>query len=253
MLRSRANPGKRFQTVAKGGVSRFLGLVLSGCALLSANPGAAAEAGAGVAVNLALQSNQMFRGETISQDDPGAMAAISMDLPGGVYAGADVALAAGGRPLRMTMNSQYLGVATRTGRTSIEIGVIHRHYRDNFDTDYNKDYFEGYIGFKRGKTRLRLYASPDYYFDGRTSYYAELQTHFFSAGKWSLDGHGGITAVPQDPGSTKSFPRIYEDWSVTAGREVNGFGVSFGVASSNYPVVGPSGKLRFHATISRAF
>jgi uncharacterized protein (TIGR02001 family) len=217
-----------------------------------ASPAAASQE-AGFAVDLALQSNQMFRGETISQDDPGAMAAISLDLPGGVYAGADVAAAAGGRPLRMTMNSQYAGVATRSGRTSIEIGVIHRHYRDNSDTDYRNDYFEGYVGLKRGKTRLRFYASPDYFFDGRMSYYAELQTRLATVGKWSVDGHVGLTAVPQDAGSTKSFPRIYEDWSLSAGREVKGFGLSVGVASTNYPVVGPSGKLRFHATLSRAF
>ena len=71
--------------------------------------------------------------------------------------------------------------------------------------------------------------------------------------KWSLQGHGGLSAIPQDPGATTRFPRVYEDWSLTLGREVRSFNIGLGVASSNYPVIGASGHARISATIGRAF
>ena len=141
----------------------------------------------------------------------------------------------------------------RKGRTSVEFGVIHRKYRDNVDTGYKPDFVEGFIGISHRKTKLRVYASPNYMRDGRASYYAEVETKLLSVGNWSLQGHGGLTVVPQDLGATTKTMRYYEDWSLSIGREVKGFNISFSLSSSNYPVVSASGKMRFSATVSRTF
>ena len=207
----------------------------------------------GIGGSIALQSNQMFRGESISRDAPGFSAAVAVDGLAGLYAGADVAVALVGGDPQVTMNSQYAGLARRSGTVSFEVGAVHRHYRDNVDTDYNRDFFEGYAGLSRGATRLRLFVSPDYLRDGRTTYYLELESRLLRIGKWSLQGHGGLSLIPQAPGSTASMPRAYEDWSLTLGRDVRGFNLGFGLASSNYPVIGASGEARFSATVRRVF
>ena len=204
--------------------------------------------------SFSLQSNQTFRGESISLDDPGASLAVAIDGPGGLFVGGDISVAAGTSDrLRITAHSQYAGVAVRKGRTSLEFGVIHRKYRENVDVDYRNDFIEGFVGVSRGNTKVRIYASPNYMRDGRTSYYAEADTKLLSVGKWSLQGHGGITVVPQDAGAPTGTMRFYEDWSLSLGREVRGFNLSFSLASSNYPVVSASGKVRLSAVISRAF
>jgi len=204
--------------------------------------------------SLSLQSNQTFRGESISRDDPGASLAVAIDGPGGLFAGGDASVAAGrSSRFRLTAHSEYAGIALRKGRTSVEFGVIHRKYRDNVDTDYRNDFVEGFVGVSRGKTRVRFYASPNYMRDNRASFYAEADTKLLQVGKWSLQGHGGITAVPQDKGAPSNRMRFYEDWSLSLGREVKGFNISINMTSNNYPVISASGKVRVSAVISRAF
>jgi hypothetical protein len=77
-------------------------------------------------------------------------------------------------------------------------------------------------------------------------------------GQWSLNGHGGVTAIPADHGDTGM--RFYCDWSLQANRALGGFALGLGIAATNYPVFGPdkgSGFLqnspRIFASISRAF
>jgi hypothetical protein len=68
-----------------------------------------------------------------------------------------------------------------------------------------------------------------------------------------LEGHGGIWLIPRDRDSDRGGLVSYEEWSLRAGRPLGPFAVLLGLAASNYPVFGPSGKIRFAAAISRAF
>lgn len=206
-----------------------------------------------VAANVTIQSNQMFRGETISADDPGLTVAASVDLPHGFYAGADASIAAGNRGLRVTASNQYIGISKRIGETSVDMGVVHREYGPIFDTAYRRSFNEIFAGVTLRKLQLRAFLSPDYLVDGRNTYYIEANARILSAGDWGLDGHAGLALIPHDLGDPRTGLIAYRDWSLNASRPVGKFKLNLGVAATNYPVFGSSGKARVSASISRSF
>ncbi len=214
-----------------------------------------------VAANVMLESNALFRGETISLDDPAVSVELSADHSSGLFAGASVSVAAGGRDPRMVANTQYAGFATRSGQTTLEIGAIHRNYGSTYIADdaYRGNYFEGFVGVARKNFKLRLYVSPDYLVDGRTTYYGEVSAHLLKKGEWSLNGRGGLSVIPQDIG-TPGGMRFYYDWRLAASRPVGKFTASLGIAGTNYPIFGVSkgegffsNSPKVFASMSRAF
>jgi uncharacterized protein (TIGR02001 family) len=202
---------------------------------------------------LTIASNEIFRGETITDDDPVAKAEVSIDHASGLFAGASVSLSGGRHDPRVIANTQYGGFSRRSGETSLEIGVIHRHYQAGsmFDEAYRNDYVEAYAGIARRNLRMRVYVSPNYLKDGRTSYYGEVNGRMLRSGKWSLQGHVGLSVVPPDPGNTAM--RYYYDWSVQASRPIGRINVSLGVAGTNYPVFSESKGVGFFSNRPKAF
>jgi uncharacterized protein (TIGR02001 family) len=232
----------------------------TGLALASALV-AASPARAQLSATVALESNAMFRGETISENDPAASLEVTLDHDSGLFAGASVIVAAGDQSPRIVSNTQYGGFAGRAGEITYEIGAIHRNYGSATmaDTSYRGDYYEGFVGVSRKDVRLRLYVSPDYLVDGRTSYYGEVNAQLLKRGKWTFRGHGGISAIPQDIGTPGGL-RIYYDWSLSASRPLGDFNANLGIAGSNYPIFLPrngvgffSDSPKFYASISRTF
>jgi len=206
-----------------------------------------------VAANVTLASNQLFRGETISADDPGVTLAVSADLRQGIFAGADASFAAGSEEPRLTAANFYGGMAVRLGRASLEVGAIHREYGPVYDDAYRRRYTEIFAGISVSRFKLRAYLSPDYLVDGRNTYYVELNARLATVRGWTLEGHGGVSLIPHDLGDPDTSLISFEDWSLRASRAVGPFTLGLGVAGTNYPVFGPSGKMRFTAQISRAF
>lgn len=206
-----------------------------------------------MAGGISLQSNQMFRGETISEDDPGISLALSVDDRSGLFAGADVEFAAGAKEPRFTASNQYAGYALRKGKVSLEAGVIHRNYASIYDEAYTRGFFEIYAGATIGKLHLRGYVSPDYMVDGRTSYYLEANARLATVAGWRIDGHAGLSLIPRDLDDPKGGLADFEDWSLQASHSLGKFNLSLGLAATNYPVFGPSGKVRATAVLSRSF
>lgn len=206
-----------------------------------------------VAGNIAVTSNEVFRGETVTGDAPAVSAGVSLDGPGGFFAGASATLAVrDGHPL-LAAATEYVGYALRRSDISMELGVIHRHYARLVDVGYRRGFFEGYAGLSRRNVKLRVYVSPDYLRDGRASYYAEINALLLKAGSWSLDGHAGLSLIPQDIGSASGGVRNYEDWRLQVSRPLGRLFLSAGVAGTNYPVYDASGKPRVYTSASIAF
>lgn len=233
---------------------------LIACALLLSSLAMAAPAQAQVSANVTLATSNMFRGESTSDDDATASLEVSYDHPSGLFVGASVTAAFGEHDPHINGSNQYVGYAVRRGETSLEIGMIHRDYDSTslFDDAYSPHYFEGFIGITRRSVRLRLYVSPDYLRDGRTTYYGEVNGRLLKLGKWSLNGHAGLSVIPPDPGDVGT--RYYHDLSLQANRSLGKFSLGIGIAETNYPVFGPDdgpaffqNKPRVFASISRAF
>ncbi len=230
------------------GSGRRLLYLLPALAGLAATPAAAQVAG-----NVSLASADMFRGETLSGNDPALSVAVNIDHSSGLFAGASITAAAGDRDPRITSATQYAGYALRKGETSLEVGVIHRDYGEMFDPAYRKHYFEGFVGVSHRSIRARIYVSPDYLQDGRTTYYGEVNVKLLQAGKWSLNAHAGLSLIPADLDAEDQGMQDYEDWSVQISRPVGKFSVSLGVSGTNYPVFSENGRAKVFAVISRSF
>jgi uncharacterized protein (TIGR02001 family) len=233
---------------------------LIACVLLLSSQALAPQAQAQVSANVSLATSNVFRGESTSGDDPAASLEVSYDHPSGLFVGASVAAAFGEHDPHFNGSTQYAGYALRRGETSLEIGVIHRDYDSSslFDDAYSPHYFEGFVGVTRRSVRLRLYVSPDYLRDGRTTYYGELNGRLLKLGKWSINGHSGLSVIPPELGETGT--RYYHDLSLQANRSYGKFALGIGVAETNYPVFAPDegpglfqNKPRVFASISRAF
>ena len=195
----------------------------------------------------------MFRGESVSGDDPVLSAGISLDARHGLFAGASASVAAGKGQPRFNALVQYAGVALRRGEVSGELGLIHRSYDQVVDTGYRRDYFEGFAGVGYHAVRARIYVSPDYLVDGRASYYGEVNARIWSTGKWLLEGHSGLSLLPHDLSSGRHGLRNYQDWRLQLSRPLGAYFVSAAIAATNYPVYSPSGKASVTVSVSRAF
>ncbi|MCB2079330.1 MAG: TorF family putative porin [Novosphingobium sp.] len=192
----------------------------------------ASAANAQVAANVTLASNDVYRGRSLSADDPALTVAVGLDDQSGFYAGGSVTLAAGEMDFRASSSAQYAGYAWRTGRTSFEVGAIHRHHSDSLDQEYSKDYFEGYFGVSHGKTSMRLYLSPDYIPGDRVSAYVSLDTELARIDDWSLAGHAGLALKPTRDEASRSY-HAEVDWSLSAGRAFGEYNMSVGISDSS--------------------
>lgn len=201
---------------------------------------------------MAVTTNEIFRGQSTSGDDPAAALAVSYDHPSGLFAGGSLSLAVDGDGPRLASSTQYAGYAIRRGKTSLEVGAVHRDYRRVYDRAYHPDYVEFFAGVTRRRTNIRLFASPDYSRRGGTNFYGEINTALVDVEKWSVNGHLGLSFLPRHGGGYSSL-RAHPDWKVDASRAVGPFFLAVGAAGTSYPVTAPTGQTRLFASVSRAF
>lgn len=235
------------RAVDAGRISRFT----VACALATIAFPALARAEPSAAITLT--TSETFRGESTAGDDPALVLSANVDSDAGFFAGATASIAAGERDPRVAASSQYAGYALRDGETSFELAVVHRDYHDMTDEAYRRHYFEAFAGVARGSMKLRVYVSPDYLVDGRTTYYVEASARIARIEQWSLGVRGGLSLIPPDEGTGRSGLVDYEDWSVTLSRPVGKASLTLGVTGTNYPVIGRDGSARAFASLGFTF
>jgi len=214
---------------------------------------AASPADAQLAGSVSLQSNVLFRGETVSSDDPGVVVGVNYDGPAGVYFGGSVTMAAGASEPHIATADQYAGYALRSGRTTVDLGVIHRSYDRVVDEDYSRGFFEGYVGLTHRNVRARLYVSPDYLREGLASYYAEVNATLLRQGRVTVEGHAGLSLIPveQDDGHHRLV--TFDDWRLQASYPAGRISLSGGIAGTNYPVYSERGRVRGFVSATLGF
>jgi uncharacterized protein (TIGR02001 family) len=213
----------------------------------------AAPARAQFAGSLTASSSEMFRGETISGADPALSAGVSFDTQSGFFVGASATLALDPNSPRVSAMVQYAGFAKRRGPVTLELGLIHRSYHTIVDTEYQREFFEGFVGAAVGGVRARFYTSPDYLRDGRATYYVEVNAPLLRHDKWQLEGHAGLSLIPYEKETRRSGLRNYRDWRLTLSRPVGPLYLSLGVNGSNYPVYSDTGRGRVFGSVAYAF
>ena len=220
-------------------------------AALALLPGSAAQAQ--FSGSVALASNEMFRGDTVSANAPTASLSLSLDDDSGLFAGGAASVAATAGDPRIVAANQYVGYAKRFGQLSLEGGLIHRSYARVVDTEYRRGFFEAYVGFTHKSLKGRVYVSPDYRRDGRTSAYAELNARLLALGRWNLEGHAGLSMIAQPDGIGRAPLRPFADWRLQLGRPIGPFFLTMGAAATAYPVYSSRGLTRAFVSFSHAF
>lgn len=142
-----------------------------------------------------LESDQRFRGVSLSDGEPSARVTLLYDHADGAYAGLSASRYrfADDQPRATVMGyAGYSSAATATARW--EAGLTWTAIEQYADDYRPYDYGEVYAGLLGEWWSLRLYASP-HYFGGEQSLYAEANANWPLLDDWRLALHiGGLNA-----------------------------------------------------------
>jgi uncharacterized protein (TIGR02001 family) len=163
-------------------------------------------------------SDQRFRGFSLSEDRPVAIADIDYDDPSGFYVDASGSLLFRRGPTPAPLGAQLIGGYAKRLRsgTTIDFGVTHSSYSHYSNGAHSQSYSEVYAGISRGILSSRIFVSPHYFTSGRWTAYGELNASFSPAAKWSIDAHLGMLTVLRTPSSQPYRSNL--DWRLGVSR-----------------------------------
>jgi uncharacterized protein (TIGR02001 family) len=149
-----------------------------------------------VAVNIAAQSDDRFRGVSLSDGQPTLSLSVSYDHESGLYGGLTAVAVATERSGPQALGYvAYLGYAHRLDPTaSWDVGVTNSDVSVYVHRKYSYNYTELYAGFTKGSISLHLYYSPNYFFEDTSTLYVDLDGAFHPIKAWRLFGHLGVLA-----------------------------------------------------------
>lgn len=196
-------------------VCSSLGLAMLWCV----TPAAAQLAG-----SVSIQSDDRFRGRSLSEGRPVATLDLSYDTAAGFYLGGEVTAVAtrheGARVLGFQENAGYAW-KTKAGPV-IDLGVANASYTEYFSGGYSADYTELYAGLITGPIASHIHFSPNYFRHGVSTVYLETDGVARIASRWRLNGHVGALVQTGGP-STSMARRSHYDWRVGIAHQIGRF------------------------------
>lgn len=195
-----------------------------------------ATAHAEIGASLTLQSDDRFRGSSISGGRPAATANLSYDDVAGPYLGASVTLAAAhDRAARFSSTTQYAGYALRlSSGVALDAGIVNRIYSRRFDVEYDHRFSELYLGLVGRRGAARLSFAP---MSGGNTIYAEGDTTLIDRTRWSLGAHLGLL-FPHYRG-WRTDPPAQLDWRLMLATHLGRFAVAAGYLGAAHRREGP--------------
>lgn len=184
--------------------------------ICSASPAAAQLAG-----SISVDSDQRFRGFSLSDGRPTATLAASYDDQSGLYANADV-MAVDRRHDGVGLLGYQVngGFARRlSGILSVDGGIVRSEisYPYHGRTVWDR-YTEAYVGATLRNISARVSYSPHYYRSGFSTIYAELEGGFRPADNWRVSAHVGALGYLSAPYYASNAARY--DWRVSVSRQI---------------------------------
>lgn len=180
---------------------------------------------------LSVQSNEMFRGRSISAGRPTANLALSYDAASGAYAGAAAsAVFTPNRGMQPLAVQEYAGFARRiAGSTSFDLGIANTNYSEHWSGARAAGYTEAYAGIASARLSARVHFSPNYLRAGWRAVYVGVDYLIASTDRWAVGVHGGAllwVAGGRPPGARFA----HYDWEVSAARRIGRFQLRAGWA-----------------------
>ena len=182
----------------------------------------ATPARAQVGLGLSVASDDVFRGESVSEGRPTASLDLSYDDLSGAYAGTSgTIVATRNSGLQLLRVVAYGGYVRRIGRGwSLDVGIISRNYSRYYGTEYSRRQNEAYVGLVGRTISVRGFVSPDYDGRGHGSIYLDSSALIVRIDGISVDGHIGALFVPANrlPYGVSS---VQADWRLGISRSID--------------------------------
>jgi uncharacterized protein (TIGR02001 family) len=153
----------------------------------------ATSAAAQVSVQAELQSDDRYRGVSLSEGAPALGMTVAYDSPSGLYVGVNGAAGLGREALNYTA---YAGYARRVGDNAWDVGVtgVGAVLRPpgRYAPLYEDVYAEVYAGFSHRNLSVHVYYSPRYIVQDAPTIYVDLDAAIHPAAHWRVFGHAGV-------------------------------------------------------------
>jgi len=138
--------------------------------VLGASPAHAQVSGA-----IAVQNDDRFRGRSVSEGEPVAIASIVYDLDSGVSVGGSVVGTTNGSGVGVSRASGHVGYATSIGRNiAVDGGVVVQTYTDRYSSGQSQTFAEVFGGVTWKQFALHASYSPSYLDAGLETLYIEV-------------------------------------------------------------------------------
>jgi uncharacterized protein (TIGR02001 family) len=185
-----------------------------GLLAISAQP-ACAQVSASISVN----SEDRFRGQSVSNGHPVVVANLSYDDASGVYVGAAGSVALTPSSLELVNVQANLGYVwqLKSGPT-LDFGVVRSDYTEYSGGGYAAHYTEVYAGLLTRHLALHMHLSPDYLVPDRVTLYGDIDAATEIAPNLQLNGHAGLLTRLSGPSFHDSHDVQY-DWRVGLARQ----------------------------------
>ncbi len=200
---------------------------LMGAALVvGASIAGVSTAHAEVSANLSFTTDYVFRGVSLSGEDPAIQGSFDWSNDS-FYAGAwGSSLGSAGSSMELDL---YAGYTPTTGPVKWDLGVIGYFYPGADDDGAEFDYYEGMVGAKINPTEAltlgaALYYSPENFGHTGDALYYELNAEYAFNDAWKVSGAFGNQSIDDvdGPGGTHQDDD-YNTWNVGGTYALQGF------------------------------
>lgn len=184
-------PRRRAAHRGLGRLAPALGLAAGLCLVASAQ--------AQTSLSAAVDSDDRFRGFSLSGERPTLSINLNYDDASGVYAGLSGLAVATARMGPQWLGSvAYVGYSARRdgGRFALDVGLSNTNVNNYSFGRHAYDYMEVYGGVITDHLAAHAYVSPNYDGQAERTLYTDLDAAFRPAPQWRLFGHvGALTPI----------------------------------------------------------
>ena len=170
---------------------------------------AAAPARGQIGASAVLQSDNLYRGHSLSGRRPTLGLNLAYDHPSGAYAGASLTA-----PLERDSQPglvDYVGYVARLGSRSLDLGITDAHLIGYRAPRHRIDYQEVYAGLLSRHLSVHLHYSPNYFHTGAETLYADFDGVMRSDDdNWRVFGHLGALTPLSAPSGRGSHKERYD-------------------------------------------
>ncbi|MFA6112673.1 MAG: TorF family putative porin [Sphingomonas sp.] len=176
-----------------------------------------------VAGSVSLESDDRFRGRSLSNGQPVATFSIGYDHPSGIYVDAAAVAQLVGDEAGLTRLQGDIGYAVRLDPAlSLDVGMQHTQFTSRYSGARTAHYTEIFVGLTRDRVSARVYYAADYFRPGTQTLYGEVEVAIARSEKWHLSAHAGRLFYLKLAPAYSRFRDQY-DWRLSLGRDFHGF------------------------------